>query len=144
MELPLLVGVDGSEHSLWAVDWAVDAAARHAVPVRLLHASAERTADDPKPGDLMDAAVDRAHQRDPAVRLTTEILAEEPAPALVRAGRNAFAVAVGSRGLGGIAGLLLGSVGLSVAARADCPVIVVRGTDTSRRGGHGRIVLGVG
>ena len=39
MELPLVVGVDGSDCSLHAVDWAVDEAARHGLPLRLVHAS---------------------------------------------------------------------------------------------------------
>lgn len=38
MELPLVVGVDGSEPSLRAMDWAVDEAARHGLPLRLVHA----------------------------------------------------------------------------------------------------------
>jgi len=143
-ELPLLVGVDGSAAGLRAVDWAVDAAARHGVPLRLLHAATEWTADGPGPEDLMAAATERAHQRNPEVRLTTGILAEDPATALVHAGRNALALVVGARGRGRIAGLLLGSVGLAVAGRADCPVVVVRGGDAARRGEHGRIVLGVG
>lgn len=39
MELPLVVGVDGSDSSLAAVDWAVDEAARHGLPLRLLYGS---------------------------------------------------------------------------------------------------------
>ncbi|WP_031507082.1 universal stress protein [Streptomyces megasporus] len=144
MELPLLVGADGSESSLDAVDWAADAAVRHGVPLRLLHSSAEWTEEEPRPEDLTAAAAERARRRAPGVRPTTDILTEDPADALVRAGRNAFALVVGSRGRGRIAGLLLGSVGLSVAGRADCPVIVVRGGEAARRGKRGRIVLAVG
>ncbi|GAA2393160.1 universal stress protein [Streptomyces glaucosporus] len=144
MELPVLVGVDGSESSLRAVDWAADAAVRHGVPLRLLHASTEWTEEELRPEDLMACAAERAHQHAPGVRLSTGVLTEDPADALVHAGRNAFAVVVGSRGRGRIAGLLLGSVSLSVAGRADCPVVVVRGGDAARRGGRGRIVLGVG
>ncbi|WP_344323136.1 universal stress protein [Streptomyces macrosporus] len=148
MELPLVVGVDGSEAALRAVDWAADAAVRHGMPLRLLHASTEWTDDwaeeEPRPDDVVAGAAERARQHAPDVRLTTDVLAEEPADALAHAGRNAFVLVVGARGRGGIAGLLLGSVSLSVAGRADCPVVVVRGGDTARRGEHGRIVLGVG
>ncbi|MGW2715951.1 universal stress protein, partial [Streptomyces sp. NPDC001356] len=39
MTLPLVVGVDGSDSCLLAVDWAVDEAARHGVPLKLVYAS---------------------------------------------------------------------------------------------------------
>ncbi|MTE22124.1 universal stress protein [Streptomyces sp. TRM43335] len=144
MELPLLVGVDGSEPGLLAVDWAVAAAVRHAVPLRLVHAAERRDEGDPDPEELMAAAVERVRQNAPDLRPDTVILTGDPAETLVHAGRNALAVVVGSRGRGGITGLLLGSVGLSVAGRSDCPVVVVRGDGTARAGGHRRIVLGVG
>lgn len=62
---------------------------------------------------------------------------------LVSKGRNALALVLGSRGLGDFAGLLLGSVSLAVAARADCPVVVVRGGAEYRDAQFGSIVVGV-
>ncbi|MFP8942467.1 universal stress protein [Streptomyces fenghuangensis] len=144
VELPLLVGVDGSGPGLLAVDWAADAAVRHSVPLCLVHGTEERAEGDPEPEELMSAATERVRLRAPGLRVTTVVLDEEPGAALVHAGRNAFALVVGSRGRGGIAGLLLGSVGLEAAGRADCPVVVVRGGENARAGGHGRVVLGVG
>ncbi|PJE98078.1 universal stress protein [Streptomyces carminius] len=143
-ELPLLVGVDGSESSMHAVDWAADEAARHSVPLCLLHAVTEWTDTEHAPDALVAAAAERARRHVPGVRLTTEVRAEEAADALAHAGRNALALVVGSRGRGRIAELLLGSVSLTVAGRADCPVVVVRGREAARRGGRGRVVLGVG
>jgi nucleotide-binding universal stress UspA family protein len=71
------------------------------------------------------------------------VLHEDAAPALVGSGRNAFALVLGFRGLGDLAGMLLGSVSLAVAAHADCPVIVVRGGVEHRHGRFGRVVVGV-
>lgn len=139
MAIPLVVGIDGSEASLEAVDWAADEALRHELPLLLLHAAAaEHAAPDP-----VAAASERARKSAPAVRLSSEVLSEDAASALVVRGRNAFALVLGSRGLGGLAGLLLGSVSLAVAAHADCPVIVVRGGAEHRHGRFGRVVVGV-
>ena len=43
MAIPLVVGIDGSEASLEAVDWAADEAVRHDVPLHLVHAAARTT-----------------------------------------------------------------------------------------------------
>ncbi|NGO40887.1 universal stress protein [Streptomyces ureilyticus] len=158
-ELPLVVGVDGSEPSLRAVDWAADEAALRQVPLRLVHASlwqryegAALAEDLGKPSELVpangivDGAARRARTRRPDLKVSTEVLAEEPEYALVRDGRHASALVLGSRGRGGIAELLLGSVSLSVAAYATCPVIVLRGRHDKQAQPvtHGRILLGVG
>ena len=52
-----------------------------------------------------------------------------PARALVAAAQGAWLVVVGSRGCGGVAGLLLGSVSSHLAHHAPCPVLIVRGAD---------------
>ncbi|MGW1747562.1 universal stress protein [Streptomyces sp. NPDC002092] len=159
MDLPLVVGVDGSELSLRAVDWAADEAVLRGAELRLVYASLwERyegnalAADLGKPSeavlaeDVVDSAARRVHARRPDVKVTPVVLAEEPEYALVDEGRRAAAVVVGSRGRSGIAEFLLGSVSLSVAAHADCPVIVLRGGRDKQAvpGAHGRVVLGVG
>ncbi|MEU9188881.1 universal stress protein [Streptomyces sp. NPDC048484] len=157
MELPLVVGVDGSEASLLAVDWAVDEAARHGLPLRLVYASlwdryegdlpsatGDRERGRRPEDDIVDSAAARARLRKPEVKIFTEVVPEEPEAVLVREGRNASALVTGSRGRGELTGLLLGSVGLAVAARAHCPVTVVRGDRTSLDGTHERILLGAG
>ncbi|MFJ9346389.1 universal stress protein [Streptomyces sp. NPDC101237] len=157
MSLPLVVGVDGSDGSLLAVDWAVDEAARHDVPLRLVYASrweryeagvpsegTERPSERVLAEHIVASAAERAETRCPDVKVTTDILPEDPVYALLREADNAHAVVTGSRGRGELAGLLLGSVGLTVAGRAHCPVIVVRGDGTALAGGHGRILLGAG
>ncbi|WJV44762.1 universal stress protein [Streptomyces flavofungini] len=159
MELPLVVGVDGSEHSLRAVDWAADEAALRGVPLRLVYAASHEADDEtslanvlgkPSAKELADFIVDtaarRAHRRDDSLKLSLQVSDEDPVPALLREGRNATALVVASRGRSRIAELLLGSVSLGVAARADCPVIVLRGShdNQARAGLRQRVVVGVG
>ncbi|MFI8193723.1 universal stress protein [Streptomyces sp. NPDC085946] len=157
VELPLVVGVDGSDSSDLAVDWAVDEAARHGLPLRLLYASlAERHEEDvPSAGagrpagkaladHVVGSAAERARRRGPTVRVLAEVVADEPVSALVAAGRDASALITGARGRGGLTGLLPGSVSLAVAARAPCPVVVVRGDRAGLTGAHERILLGAG
>ncbi|CAM5710404.1 Universal stress protein [Streptomyces alboniger] len=157
-ELPLVVGVDGSESSLRAVDWAADEASLRGATLRLVYASlweryegAALAGDLGKPSeqvmaeDVVRAAAQRARLRQPGVKAAPDILPEEPGYALVREGRNASALVLGSRGRSGFAELLLGSVSLTVAAHADCPVIVLRGSHDNqvRSGPGGRVVVGV-
>lgn len=157
MELPLVVGVDGSDGSLAAVDWAVDEAARHGLALRLVYASLwERYEGDvPSAGrdrpsgrvlaeHIVASAADRAQRRDPDVKVTAEVIPAEAVSALLSEGHNASALVTGSRGRGELAGLLLGSVGLAVAARAHGPVIVVRGDKAGLAGTHERVLLGAG
>nr|BFD81802.1 universal stress protein [Streptomyces sp. Xyl84] len=159
MDLPLVVGVDGSESSLRAVDWAADEAALRAVPLRVVHASLwERyegsalAREFGKPDarvpaeDIVRAGARRARLRQAGLPISMAALPEEPAYALVREGKNASALVVGSRGRSGVVNLLLGSVSLFVAAYADCPVFVVRGSNDNqvRAAVHGRVVVGVG
>ncbi|MFF7534805.1 universal stress protein [Streptomyces bobili] len=156
-ELPLIVGVDGSDAGLAAVDWAVDEAARLGLPLRLVHASlweryegalALRGQERPSVRVLAEhivaSAAERARRRNPDVKVSTAILASEPADALLGEGNNASLLVTGSRGRGELRGLLLGSVGLAVAARAHYPVTVVRGDGAGLAGTHERILLGAG
>ncbi|WP_328974354.1 universal stress protein [Streptomyces canus] len=62
---------------------------------------------------------------------------------VISAGRYVFALVLGSRELGDSAHMLLGAVSLAVAARADCPVVVVHGAAAHRNGRFGNIVDGV-
>lgn len=157
MTLPLVVGVDGSDSCLSAVDWAVDEAVRHGLPLRLVYASLweryESVLPSVGPGrpseqvlaeHIVASAADRAGRRNPDAEVTTDIFPDDPVAALVRAGDSAFALVTGSRGRGALKGLLLGSVGLGVAARARCPVVVVRGDRAGLAGTHERILLGLG
>ncbi|MFD0415562.1 universal stress protein [Streptomyces sp. NPDC127108] len=156
MDGTLIVGVDGSPSSATALDWAVAEAVRGSLALRIVHASGWEWYEGHEPSfginrDAVRAQADRVlatatarvADRAHAVDVTSEVLDEDPAAALVRESRRAAGVVVGSRGRGRLAGLLLGSVSLSVAARASCPVTVVRGGEQSLRGGFRRVVVGV-
>ncbi|MGV9251988.1 universal stress protein [Streptomyces sp. NPDC003697] len=157
MELPLVVGVDGSDAGLTAVDWAVDEAARHGLPLRLVHASLweryegavptgslDRPSEQVMAEHLVASAAERAQRRNPDVKVSTDVLPEDAVTALLREGDDAWALVTGCRGRGELKGLLLGSVSLAVAGRARCPVVVVRGDPAGLAGTHERILLGAG
>ncbi|WP_240134637.1 universal stress protein [Streptomyces sp. MUM 178J] len=162
MAQPLVVGVDGSGPSLDALDWAVDEAILHRAPLRIVHASSRERFEGRQPSfdvrrgagrtlteNIAAVALERARQRAGDIsktEVTSEIAGEEAADALVRRSRDALAVVVGSRGRGELAGLLLGSTGLWVAAHAESPVFVVRGERPrdADRAGDGVVTVGVG
>ncbi|MFD5515451.1 universal stress protein [Streptomyces sp. NPDC127066] len=157
-EAPLVVGVDGSESSLRAADWAADEAALRGVPLRVVYASLweryEGTAlaaehkpfEEVRAEDIVAVGLRRALRRHPDLDVSAEILAEEPEYALAREGRDASALVLGTRGRSDFVEMLLGSVSLAVAAYADCPVIVLRGCHDNQVGAAParRVVVGVG
>lgn len=135
MSGPVVAGVDGSEHSLAAADWAAREALDRAVPLVLLHASPPLPPRiSPVPGAdawrhvgtqmIRRAAADLA-DRHPGLEVTGEHLATAADKALLRAARSAGLLVVGARGWGGFDGLAVGSVALRVATAADCPVVTV-------------------
>ncbi|MFJ8789863.1 universal stress protein [Streptomyces sp. NPDC102462] len=156
MTWPLVVGVDGSDGSLRAVDWAADEAARHGLPLRLVYASPwelheagaagerEPPAERRPAEHIVAAAAERAGRRAPGVEIGTDVVPEEAVDALLREAGHAFAVVTGTCGHGALTGALLGSVGRTVADHADGPVIVVRGDRAGLAGTHARILLGAG
>ncbi|MCX5338514.1 universal stress protein [Streptomyces atratus] len=157
MERPLVVGVDGSEHSLRAVDWAAQEAARHGLPLRLVEASLwaryEKTLlsfgsspelDRQRADDIVVKAAERASKAAPGVQVTTDVLPDDTVTALVRESEAAFALVLGHRGRGGFPELMVGSVALQVAGRAHGPVFVLRETGPNTPVSSDPVVLGVG
>ncbi|WP_328327618.1 universal stress protein [Streptomyces sp. NBC_01020] len=156
MELPVVVGVDGSKGSLQAVDWAAAEAERSNRALRIVHASlwehyegirpeisADRPSEQVFAENLVATAQKRATHLAPGIEVSTEVRAEEAVSALLEEGTEAALLVLGPRGHGPIAAMLLGSVSLAVAARARCPVVVTRGEPLHRPTG-GRVVLGIG
>ncbi|EMF29702.1 stress-inducible protein [Streptomyces gancidicus BKS 13-15] len=157
VEFPLVVGVDGSDSSLEAVDWAVDEAARLGLSLRIVHASlweryegslpsfgTGRPAEEVMAEHIAASCAERARLRDPEVKVSSDVLPDDAVSALLHAAHESSALVTGARGRGRIAGMLLGSVSLTVAGRAVCPVVVVRGGERNRQGSFGRVVVGLG
>jgi nucleotide-binding universal stress UspA family protein len=74
---------------------------------------------------VLDASLAEARSADPGVEVQGELVEARPAAALLAAADDADLLVVGSRGRGGFAGLLLGSVSAECAHHATCPVVVV-------------------
>jgi nucleotide-binding universal stress UspA family protein len=137
---PVIVGVDGSEESLLAVEWAAMEAKRRGLPLRIVSAPAivpRMQADQISPVTVADAvrgtseralgtAVTRVKEMIPGLEVTTGLLSGPPALAVTASGSDAAMLVVGARGSGGFAAMVLGSVSRYAAHRAACPVIVVR------------------
>ena len=133
--LPVIAAVDGSDDSLRALDWALDAAHRRGAPLRVVHVRQYATwaqtdvlvAGEPDTGDdpVLDQA--RAHLQGRAYAVATEYVGMEgvPGAALPELGADSQLLVLGSRGRGGFASLLLGSNGMAAARDAECPVVVV-------------------
>ena len=139
----ILVGIDGSDHSRKALEWAVHEAgvrgtsltvlAVHQVAANHWTGDPETYASDAPETDTVRQAAEDAVQKavsqagGPAptsvtVRAVTGVAAHE----LVAASADADLVVVGSRGGGGFARMVLGSVSSQVASHAAAPVVVIR------------------
>ncbi len=136
----LVVGVDGSSHSLDALRWAVEEARLRHATIEAVYAwrppyigeaggmaavavSWDQLAEAAK--DALDAAVDSLAAEASDVVFERRCLEGPPALTLVEEAKDAVMLVVGSRGHGGFLGLLLGSVAHHVAHHAPCPVVVV-------------------
>ncbi len=132
----IVVGVDGSEDGQRAMTWALEEAQLRGMSVLLLHGvDVGLSAADPYGGgyvleQLQDAGRDvlaaaEAVATAAGVPCETRMELGSPPYLLVEASRGAGMLVVGSRGHGGFAGLLLGSVSGAVVHHAHCPVVVI-------------------
>ena len=126
----IVVGIDGSSAAAAAVDWACAEADFHRAEVVLIHAW-EGDISRVDAQSVVGAAVATCHARTGA-QVRGEVVNGSPAAAIVRASRDADLVAIGSRGRSGFKTALFGSVALSVADEAACPVAI---THPQRRQG---------
>jgi len=152
----VVVGVDASRHAARAADWAAAEAAERGATLYLVYAfdldpgsaligPVGEPAKDPARAARLRALARtecRVRAAHPALPVVTELVHCGPAAALVDASRSADLLVVGTRGRGGFAGLMLGSVSLRVVAHSHCPVVVLRSPEHQAAPG-GEIVLGM-
>ncbi|HLI16526.1 MAG TPA: universal stress protein [Acidimicrobiales bacterium] len=135
----VVVGVDGSEPSSRALAFAAEEARLRGASLRVVYAwslpalsttaylppeAFEGVAEDAE--RLVRRQVAEVLGDEPDVPVDYEIESGPPANVILGAAKDALLVVVGSRGRGGFAGLLLGSVSTQVAHHASCPVVIVR------------------
>lgn len=132
----IIVGYDGSPGSAEALDWAVRDARLRGMSLTVCHAwqpqpPAAAGASDPareQAERVLGDGMQHAQESGAAAGPVRPLLASGPAArVLCEQSAGAGLTVVGSRGIGGLPGLLLGSVSLQVAAHAQSPVTVVRG-----------------
>jgi len=152
--MPVVAGVDGSEESLHAVEWAAREAQRHRAPLRIVSVPelpprmcARARAQETVAARLEDEscralaeAVTRSREIAPAQLIDADLLAGPPALAITQSCSGALMLVVGARGSGGFPAMRLGSVSRYAAMNACCPVVVVR-EDTSAV--HREVVVGI-
>ncbi len=153
----VVVGMDGSDQSFRAVEWAASEAVLRGATLRivsvpmLLPRMSWRKGPQGTPETVADMIIKshehalawasgRAAQLEPGLAVETALLPGSPASALTEAADDASMLVVGSRGGGGFAALLLGSVSRYAATRAESPVVVVR---EEAKAVHREVVVGV-
>ncbi|MEV6845728.1 universal stress protein [Actinoplanes sp. NPDC051411] len=141
MTAPVVVGFDGSATARSAVRYGAREALRQGCGLRIVHAfgwpvmlppfhaSYDQHDQGPRAAmlDLLTQAARAVRADHPHLSVTTRLVDGSPGAVLVEASHDAQSLVVGHRGMGGFAGLLVGSVAPQVAGHARCPVVVVRG-----------------
>jgi hypothetical protein len=153
-ESGVVVGADGSDHGIAALRWAAGAAVAYGLPLTVLHARPDHEAEPElvdEPTGVLGAAVALAREARPGLEVRALQMPDSPVQSLLAAGENADVLVLGSRGVEGFRGLLLGSTTMHVAPYAQCPVVVVHsGMEggvpieefAASSGNRGQVVLG--
>ncbi|MEU5266593.1 universal stress protein [Amycolatopsis sp. NPDC021455] len=138
----VVAGIDGSASAVRAAVWAGAEAVRRGRPLRLVQVYALPQVSAPvafgthdqvraglaeRAGEWLADAKAAVLAEHPGLAVTTAAREWSPVTALVQESQHADLVVLGSRGLGGFTGLLVGSTAVAVAAHAHCPIVVVRG-----------------
>ena len=136
---PVVVGVDGSPSALHAVRWAAREASLRGAPLRLVHIGHIEPVRHPRqispPPEYQAAileqgehflaeAAEAARTTVPDLAVTTDVHTGKVVDAMVNESKHAALMVLGSRGLGGVGSLLLGSVAVALSAHGHCPIVV--------------------
>jgi nucleotide-binding universal stress UspA family protein len=131
----IVVGIDGSDAAINAAKWAIPEATGRDIPLRLIHAIADRQEDGPVGDDSLDveygemalrAASTSLHAMGQPVKIDTDIVHGSPRSALIDESRYAAMICVGSVGIGRVARKVLGSTADAIAHEAQCPAAIIR------------------
>ncbi|MGW5425232.1 universal stress protein [Streptomyces sp. NPDC003943] len=153
MTQSIVVGLDGTEQADAAAAWAAEEALLRGAGVCLVHVEepspeallplVAREPDERWAEELLARTADGLHERYPGLSVTTRLLSpgSGPVPGLVAAAEQGELLVLGSRALGSVGGYLLGSVGLTVAGRVECPAVLVRAQGVPAP--EGPVVVGV-
>ncbi|ORB56548.1 universal stress protein [Mycobacteroides saopaulense] len=151
----ILVGIDGSTSALHALTWAGAEAQRRNLPLTLVHAvdlsgfvqgynlgaaASFYQHFETDGAEFLSQAKDHVYALYPNVEVSTVKAAGKPVTILVELSRNALMTVLGSSGLGGFTGMMAGSVSVSLTAKGNSPVVVVR---ESTGAPDGPVVVGV-
>ncbi|MFI8239241.1 universal stress protein [Streptomyces sp. NPDC085866] len=132
------VGLDGSPESRAAAEWAAREAMLRGLPLKIVHVWEQvpaHAAQEPLPGPESDQhwierlpheAAEGIRLSHPGLEVISEQLTGRVVDTLCEAAGSAELLVLGSRGFGAIGGFVVGSVSLSVVARAERPVVLVR------------------
>ncbi|MEV0283527.1 universal stress protein [Kribbella sp. NPDC050820] len=135
---PIVVGYDGSPPSLDALRWATTVAARELAPLKIVEAFELVVYSRPSPGQVvplealrtarekgLSALAEGIRLQQPGLVVETVLAGGPAAEAVLAEAEQARLIVLGSRGLGGWSGLLVGSVAVQVTTHAQCPVVVI-------------------
>lgn len=153
----IVAAVDDTDASRRALDWAAREARLLRRRLRVVHAfdwplrqrvphsargfDLDEFALDDYARRVVHEAVDRVREREPEVEVDALHVVGAVAPTLLQQSEGAHLIVAGSRGLSGVRAVVLGSVGLQLAALAECPAVIVPDRETGAP--TGRVVVGV-
>ena len=123
--MKVLVGIDGSDHSLWALLEAINITKKFSGSIKVITVYAQGKEEE---AEKIRQKTERYLEKEKVDFEFTTILGSNPSRALVETARNENfdLIVVGSRGLGSAASFLLGSISKQIVAKAHCDVLVVK------------------
>lgn len=121
----ILVGIDGSDHSLWALMEAINIAKKFSGFLKVITVYRQGKEED---AERSQQKTKQYLEKEKINSTFSAILGSNPSRALVETAKNENfdLIVVGSRGLGSVTSFLLGSVSRKVVSDAPCDVLVVK------------------